>query len=107
MPDTLLPAQRRPIFKEVLAIDIRLSNPEVFKLSMDCLVLEGLDVSFAINIIIHPVGIDLWVQNLQYKGDAMYGYKIVSYKAHLVDEPKLANSSYFVSRSIYLQIITS
>lgn len=37
----------------------------------------------------------------------MYGYKIVSYKAHLVDEPKLANSSYFVSRSIYLQIITS
>ena len=61
MPDTLLPAQRRPIFKEVLAIDIRRSKPEVFRLSIDCLLLEGLEVSFAINIIIHPVGIDLRV----------------------------------------------
>ena len=74
------------MFKEVLAIDIRRSNPEVFKLSIDCLLLEGLDVSFAINIIIHPVGIDLWVRNLQYKGDTMHRGKIVSYKAYLVDE---------------------
>ena len=47
-------------------MDIRRSKPEVFKLSIDCLLLdglllEGLEVSFAINIIIHPVAIDLRV----------------------------------------------
>ena len=40
-------------------MDIRRSKPEVFKLSIDCLLLDGLEVSFAINIIIHPVAIDL------------------------------------------------
>ena len=99
MPDTLLPAQRRPIFKEVLAIDMRRSNPEVFRLSIDCLLLEGLDVSFAINIIIHPVGIDLRVRDLQYKGDVMHGYKIVSYKVHGFYERTQAVDSYFVSQN--------
>ncbi|BFM03076.1 hypothetical protein Psyaliredsea_17230 [Psychrobacter alimentarius] len=61
-----------------MAIDIRRSNPEVFKLSIDCLLLKGLDVSFDINIIIHPVAIDVRVRNLQYKGDVMHRYEIVS-----------------------------
>jgi hypothetical protein len=34
----------------------------------------------------------------------MYKYKIVPYKAHLVDEPKLADSSYFVSHGMHLSI---
>ena len=95
---------RRPIFKEVFAIDIRRSNPEVFRLSIDCLLLKGLDVSFAISIIIHPIGIDLWVRNLQYKGDVMHRYKIVSYKARWFYEPELAIDGYFVSQYLVITI---